>query len=238
MKILITGGSKGLGSAIVRQLLNDPDSQVYFTYYKSIDQAGEITNSNQNATAIYCDFNDRNSVEALADRLEELDIDMLVNNATVPFPKSHFYKSDPNLFLESFKINVLNTILITQSAIKIFRKKKQGRIITILSSAIMNKPPVGWAEYVANKNYLLSLSKSWATENIRYNISSNCVSPSFMLTDYNSDIDERVVEDMIKNHPLKKLLTVDEVASTVLFLITCSLHINGINISMNAGTDI
>lgn len=238
MNILITGGSKGLGSAIVRQLLTDADNHIYFTYYKSQDQANEITNNHINTSAIYCNFNDPDSVQQLVLKLAECDIDILINNATVAFDKNHFQKLDSNVFLDSFKINVLNTVKITQEVIKLLRKKKYGKIITILSSATINKPPVGWSEYVANKNYLLSLSKSWATENIRYNISSNCVSPSFMLTDYNSDVDERVIEDIVKTHPLKKLLTVEEVALTVEFLTSCSPHINGINIVMNAGQDL
>lgn len=238
MKILITGGSKGLGYAIVQQLLKNTDNHIYFTYYKSVKAADNIVEENNNVSAIFCNFNDDDSVKELTNQLEELDLDVLINNATVSFPKNHFHKLESNIFIDSFKINILNTIILTQAAIKVFRKKKQGKIISILSSAIMNRPPAGWSEYVANKTYLLSLSKSWATENIRFNISSNCISPSFMQTDYNNDVDERVVEDIIKNSPLKRLLTVEEVASAVEFLVTCSLHINGVNINMNAGADI
>ena len=238
MNILITGGSKGLGSAIVEQLSGKADNHVYFTYYQSLEQANVITKNHHNTTALYCDFNDPESVQELLVLLENLDIDVLINNATVSYEKNHFHKLGLNVFLDSFKVNILNTITITQELIKSFRKKKQGKIITILSAATINKPPAGWAEYVASKNYLRSLSKSWATENIRHNITSNCVSPSFMLTDYNSNVDERMIEDIVKTHPLKKLLTVKEVAFTVEFLTTCSAHINGVDIVMNAGQDL
>jgi 3-oxoacyl-[acyl-carrier protein] reductase len=238
MNILVTGGSKGLGAAIVKKLLTEPGNHIYFTYYQSSLSAREVEKQYPNVTPIYCDFNDDVTVQQLAKNIQELDIDILINTVAISFPKNHFHKVESNVFLESFKINILNTIVITQSAIKYFRKKKDGRIITILSSAILNKPPIGWSEYVANKNYLLSLSNSWATENISYNISSNCISPSFMLTDYNSDVDERVIEGIINSHPLKKLLTVDEVAFTVEFLTKCSKQINGININMNAGSSL
>ena len=238
MNILVTGGSKGLGSAIVKQLSANVENHVYFTYYKSLDQANQITKNHKNTSAIYCDFNDADSVKELILLLEKFDIDVLINNATVSYEKNHFHKLNPDVFQDSFKVNILNTVTITQELIKLFRKKKRGKIITILSSATINKPPAGWSEYVASKNYLLSLSRSWATENIRHNISSNCVSPSFMLTDYNSNVDERVIEDIVKTHPLKKLLTVEEVALTIEFLTSCSPHINGVNIVMNAGQDL
>ena len=65
---------------------------------------------------------------------------------------------------------LIPTILITQSVLNDFRKKKKGKIITILTSFLLNTPPIGASTYVANKAYLGSLVKSWATENIKFNI--------------------------------------------------------------------
>lgn len=78
-------------------------------------------------------------------------------------------------------------------------------------------PPIGSSTYIANKAYLEKLTKVWAIENSKFNITSNSISPSFMQTKLTSEIDERIIEQIISNHPLKKLLTVDEVAETVLF---------------------
>jgi len=100
---------------------------------------------------------------------------------------------------------------------------------------LLNTPPIGSAVYVANKAYLEKLTKVWASENAKFNISSNSVSPSFMQTNLTAGIDERVVEQIKENHPLKNLLTVDEVAETVSFLVNASNQINGIDIIINAG---
>ncbi len=143
-----------------------------------------------------------------------------------------------DVFNDGFRENVLPVIQITQQAIKQFRKKKFGKIITILSSAIINKPPVGWSEYAANKAYLLSMSKSWATENAAFNITSNCISPSLMLTNLTSDMDERLVETYEQNHPLKKALSTSEVAETVAYLVGATQQINGTNLIINSGTDV
>jgi NAD(P)-dependent dehydrogenase (short-subunit alcohol dehydrogenase family) len=99
-------------------------------------------------------------------------------------------------------------------------------------------PPIGTSVYIANKAYLEKLTKVWANENVKFNISSNSVSPSFMQTSLISDVDERVIEQMIENHPLKKILTVEEVAETVLFLISASSQINGVNLIINAAVHV
>lgn len=140
--------------------------------------------------------------------------------------------------MKSFQQNIIPTIRITQAFITQARKRKFGKIINIISSANINRPPIGWSEYVANKAYLLSLSKSWATENIKFNISSNAISPGFMLTSLTADTDERIVEQMTEAHPLKKLLTTKEVAETVEFYTRCSQQINGTNLVINAGNDL
>jgi 3-oxoacyl-[acyl-carrier protein] reductase len=91
---------------------------------------------------------------------------------------------------------------------------------------------------VANKNYLLSLSKSWAVENARHRITSNCISPSFMETDFTATTDARIIEQIKEAHPLKTLVTPDEVADAVLFFCHCSIHINGVNLPINAAEDL
>jgi NAD(P)-dependent dehydrogenase (short-subunit alcohol dehydrogenase family) len=152
--------------------------------------------------------------------------------------KKHFHKRSPEVFLNNFTYNILPTIKITQAAIKIFRKKKFGKIITVLTSYLKNKPPVGLSEYVASKSYLRSLSNSWATENIRFNITSNTISPSFMLTSLNSNEDSRIVDNLITSLPLKKLLTVEEVSQCLAFLLTATQQINGQDFLINQGTNL
>lgn len=238
MKILVTGGASGLGKEITSLLADKKDSVVYITYNKSVEEARAICSNHSNVHSIKCDFSNPDDLKKLTEKINEIELDILINNALGSFKKNHFHKLPPDSFVESFTNNILPVILITQNCILKFRKQKDGRIINILSSAIINTPPIGWSEYVAKKNYLLSLSKSWAVENAAFNITSNCISPSFMQTALNADIDDRLVEQMVQSHPFKKLLTPKEVADSVLFLCTCSKHINGINLVMNAAENI
>lgn len=235
MKILITGGSGGLGKGIVEYLALDKSNVIYFTYRSSIDSANELEGKYGNAHKLHCDFSDPVSVSSFLNEIESLEIDVLINNAATKFIQSHAHKSNVEDLMVSFQANVISTIRITQSVIKKFRSRKQGKIINILSSAVQSTPAIGWSEYIANKNYLLSMSNSWATENIRFNITSNCISPSFMLTDFNTDMDERLIEGMISKHPLKRVLSIDEVTPVVSFMLTASSFLNGQNIVLNAG---
>lgn len=238
MNILITGGASGLGKAITLKLAANPNDYIYFTYFKSNGISAELEKTYFNVKGIHVDFNNTESLANLLNTIEEIKLDVLINNALPINSVCHFHKADTADFLSSFQSNVLPVIKISQKAILVFRKAKFGKIITILSSAIINKPPIGWSEYVAEKNYLLSINKSIATENANFNITSNCVSPSFMQTELNSKVDERVVEDMIAKHPLKNILTTEETAETVAFLVSASQQINGSNIIINSGSDL
>ena len=238
MNILVTGGASGLGAAIVKALAKDNRNTVYFTFSKSLTAAKEIEAAYPNTKALSCDFTIQSSVDEFVNQLADFDIDILVNNACGPIHKEHFYKTDPNVFLNSFEHNVVPVLKIAQQALKTFRKKKSGKIINILSSAIVNKPPIGWAEYVANKSYLLAMSTIWATEGSKFNIASNSLSPTFMQTSLTSDTDERIIEQMIADHPMKRLLTTEEVANAVLFLVNADQQVTGKNFVIDAGTDI
>ncbi len=239
MKILITGGASGLGEAITRLLGSDTTNQVYFTYNTSLANADKIKREIPNTFPIKCDYKNEEEVTVLCEIISEIAPDVLINNAyTGSFIASYFHKTGADDFLNGFKVNVLPTILITKAAINSFRKQKKGKIITILTSALINTPPMGTSIYVANKAYLEELTKVWATENAKFNITSNSISPAFMLTPFTSALDERLIDQIKEAHPQKKLLEPEEVARTVQFLCCAGNQLNGVNIVLNAGTSI
>ncbi|MFT5248465.1 MAG: 3-oxoacyl-[acyl-carrier protein] reductase [bacterium] len=239
MNILITGGASGLGKAITEILAGNKNNTVYFTYSKSKEKAEEIKSFFENTISIKCDFSEPSELLSLQDRVKEMDLDVLINNAySGKINQMHFHKYPPIDFLKDFTDNIIPTITITQAAIKWFRKKKKGKIITILSSGLINVPPTGMSSYIANKAYLEKLTKCWANENSKFNITSNSVSPSFMKAALTDDFDDRIVEQMTLNHPNKKLITTNEVAESVMFLTKAGNHINGVDLLMNAGVNI
>ena len=239
MNILITGGASGLGEVITRNFAKNADNKVYFTYNASDAKAKAIQTDFSNAAGLRCNFKNAEDVASLQNKMSELKLDVLINNAYSGEPiKTYFHKIAVEDFATEFTDNLIPTIQITQAAIAAFRKKKSGKVITVLTSFLLNTPPTGSAVYLANKAYLASLVKTWATENGKYNVTSNSISPSFMLSGLTKDVDERVIEQMIENHPLKKLLTLQETADAVLFLANASSHLNGHDLVLNAGTNL
>lgn len=239
MNILITGGSSGLGRAIVEKASSIEENKVFFTYNSHVEIANAIMQNNNNIKAIHCNFCNDASVASFIAMIPSWNLDILVNNAYIGNPQGkHFHETRTEEFMNSFRINVLPLISITQKVLETLRQKRGGKIITILTSSLFDSPPIGYALYASNKAYIHQLCKSWSKEYIKYGITSNCISPNFMQTELTKDTDERLIEQMIKGHPLKRLLTIQEVAECVLFLMNASNQINGVNIPLNAGINI
>ena len=128
MNILITGGASGLGESITRILSKDPKNTIYFTYSNSELNAKKIELDFSNAFSIKCDFKNSSEVTGLVNKIDNLNIDVLINNAfTGNAIKTHFHKIPNEDFTLDFINNIVPTIRITQAVIACFRKKKRGK---------------------------------------------------------------------------------------------------------------
>lgn len=237
MNILVTGGASGLGLAITRHLL-EAGHKVHITYRSSADSAQALAKEQSSCRAYYCDFTDAGSVSELIAHMQSMDLDGLVNNALPTLNALQFQKTSVPSLVDSFQENVVPLLSITQAAIALFRKKKSGRIVTILTSYLVNKPPVGYSEYVANKAYIHSMSKSWAVENAKFNISSNCISPSIMKTGLTAEVDERLLEAAAISNPCGRLVEPSEVAALVNLMLSASPQLNATNMIVNGGENV
>lgn len=238
MNILVTGGTSGLGKATVELLAKD-GHQVYFSYLATDEfkvVAKEMETVYCNVQAIPLDFCDSKSVDEFCKTIKECSIDVLINSTYVGSPQTtYFHKIASEDMLYSFKINIIPTVRITQTVMEGMKKRRFGKIINILTEAVVGLPPMGYSIYAANKAYLMELSNVWNKEYTRYNITSNCILPAYMQTKF-TQVDERILEQMQQEHPLKKLLTVNEVAATIKFFVDASQQVNGVKLPINAGT--
>lgn len=214
MNYLVTGGTSGLGYCLVTKLAASPSNYVYFTYRNSSVLAKEIEANYPNTKGIVCNFNEADGLNTLIQEIPKMNLDVLINNAYSEPVAKHFIKLETAEILRDFEHNVLSTVRLGQACISEFRLNKRGQIITILSSYIVN-PPIGMSIYAAGKSYLLSMVKSWANENIKFNIVSTAISPSFMLTRMTEATDERVIEQIAAAHPLGRLTTPEEIVDVV-----------------------
>jgi NAD(P)-dependent dehydrogenase (short-subunit alcohol dehydrogenase family) len=234
MNIIITGGSSGLGKALVEECAASRDNHVVFTYHRHEDEAMALAGRFANVQAVAVDFCRTESVDYFVKMLSDIQVDVLINNAYSGNPQStHFYKTDVADFSKAFEWNVIPFIKITQACISGMRKRKFGKIINIITSYIMDVPPTGFSVYTATKAYLLQISKSISKECGRFNISSNCILPDYMQTNF-SKVEDFQIEQMKNAHPLKRLLEPDEVAQVVVMLMNASQQLNGVEIPINA----
>lgn len=238
MNILITGGTSGLGKATVELLVKD-GHQVYFSYLATEEftaVANEMEETYSNVKAVPLNFCETDSVDGFCNQMKVWNLDVLVNCTYVGKPQTtYFHKIAAEDFQKAFEMNIIPTVKITQAAIEVMKKKKFGKIINIITEAVMGLPPMGYTLYACNKAYLMKLSDVINKEYTRYNITSNCILPAFMQTNF-ATVDERILDQMQAEHPLKKLLTVDEVAQSVKYFVDASQQVNGVKLPINAGT--
>ena len=237
MNILVTGGASGLGLEIF-ETLSKAGHSVTFTYSKSEEQAEKNLLQFPKSKKFKCDFTDSKSVNAFIEEIGGMDLEVLINNALPSINAVQFQKTVIESLTESFNCNVIPVLKITQACITNFRKKKRGRIISILTSYLTNRPPIGYSEYVANKAYIHAMSKTWANENSKFGIIVNCISPSIMNTPLNKSVDERLLENLAINNPFGQLLAPSEVADIVNFLVSSPRQLNGCNLLINGGENV
>ncbi len=239
MNILITGGNSGLGRATVELLANK--HKIYFSYLpieECINDANEITRQYENTESLPLNFCEEESVNTFCEKIKTLNIDVLVNCAYAGKAQgTYFYKTPAEDFVKAFMYNVIPTIRITQTCIEGMRKRRYGKIINIITSYVMDTPPSGFSVYTATKAYLRQISKSISKEYARFNITSNCLLPEYMNTNFGK-VEDFQLQQMTEAHPLKQLLQPTEVAQIIDHIINSSQQLNGVEIPINAAQHI
>ncbi len=232
-KAVVTGGSSGIGKSIVEYLLH-AGYEVLFTYFSSHAAAKTITDQFPAAKSFCADLTKQDELQSFLRELESFQPDILVNSYyRGSFIAKYFHKTEFGDFSKEFENNILPTVAITQSCISIFRKKKWGRIVNILSSSLRS-PALGTGIYNANKAYLLQMSKQWSIENVKFGITSNCISPAFINTDFHKEMDERQKEIILEFYPLKEPLQPDDVANLVKMCLDSGVHFTGNHLFLDA----
>lgn len=232
-KVVLTGGSAGIGKEINLFLLRK-GYEVLFTYRNSGKIAKEITDQFPGAKSYQIDFKKPEEMEAFRAEILNFKPQILINNYySGTFIDTYFHKTDSAKFLADFESNVVPTLEITKACILVFRKEKFGRIINILSSS-MKSPAMGTSVYNANKAYLLQMNKSWAMENVKFGITCNSISPSFIPTDFHKNMDERLQENILSAYALKENLQSSDIANLINLCIESGAHFNGNHLFLDA----
>ena len=218
-RALVTGGSRGIGAAIVRRLASE-GADVAFTYLSNEEQANQVVQTTRalgvKSLAIHTDSSDATAVVAAVERtVSELGgIDILINNAgiAVVAPLDEFRLED---FDRTLSVNVRAVFVAVQAAAR--HMKEGGRIINIGSCNAERMPFVGGAVYAMSKSALVGLVKGLARDLGARGITINNVQPGPVDTDMNPSGSD-FAKTLIPLMALPRYASGDEIASLVAYL--------------------
>ncbi|MGD0769720.1 MAG: 3-oxoacyl-[acyl-carrier-protein] reductase [Tepidisphaeraceae bacterium] len=216
---VVTGGSRGIGAAIVRRLAGDGLHVVALArnLEKLQQVCAEAVAAGGAAEPVVCDIADPKAlaaaVEGAAERLGRIDV--LVNNAGITKDGLLLRMEDED-FDSVIATNLKGAFVAIRAAVRPMIRAKGGRIINISSvSGVAGN--AGQANYAASKAGLIGLSKSVAKELAGKNITCNVVAPGFIVSDMTDVLSEQIKEGVKNFIPLKRFGMAQEVAAVVSF---------------------
>lgn len=235
---IVTGAAQGIGKAIALTLAREGAALVLgdINLSKAQEVAGEIQGLGGRALACKVDVSSPEEAQALIDSCsKELGrVDILVNNAGVTRDGLvlRMKKEDWDLVLN---INLTGAFLCCKAAARPMTKQRQGRIINI-ASVVGLMGNAGQANYAASKAGVIGLTKSLAKELASRSVTVNAIAPGFIDTDMTRVLPQEVKEAMLRQVPLSRWGTVQDVANCVRFLASAGAsYMTGQIISVNGG---
>lgn len=232
---IVTGGSRGIGEAIVRKLAS-LHSSVALIYQGNKERAEAVAKDCQTAYGVKCLAYqaDVSSFECVKKVINSIKtdfgrVDILVNNAGITRDGLVAMMRECD-FDDVIATNLKGAFNMIRHATPLLLRAGGGKIINISSvSAIMGN--AGQVNYSASKAGVIGLTKSVARELAGRNITCNAVAPGFIQTEMTQDFNPEKLSGII---PLKRMGTVEDVAEAVAFL-ALSSYITGVVLKVDGG---
>jgi 3-oxoacyl-[acyl-carrier protein] reductase len=236
---VVTGGSRGIGRAIVVRLA-EQGADVVFSYRDNATAAADTVAAvealGRKAIAHQGDVADPASAESLVKAALEAfgKVDILVNNAGIT-RDDLIMRMSVDAWREVLETNLFGAFYTTKAVTRPMLKAKGGRIINI-TSASGQAGQTGQANYSAAKAGLIGLTKATARELASRGITANAVAPGFVLTELTRDLPEPLQAQITAATPLGRFGTADEIANAVAFLASDeAAYITGQVLAVNGG---
>jgi len=226
-RAIVTGGTRGIGRAIVKELATKTCCGVLFSdvafIYNSCDECvDELRNEIDNPDAqIHAFKADASSYQEALDTVEMAveklgGVDILVNNAGITRDNLLLRMSEEE-FDSVINVNLRSVFNYTKAVMKYMIRQKYGRIINISSVVGLIGNP-GQANYAASKAGVIGFTKAVARELASRNITVNAVAPGFIETEMTNKLNDKQKESLLQNIPLNRLGKPEDVAKLVAFL--------------------
>ena len=233
-KILITGATGGIGNALTKKFIS-LGGTVLGTGTKS-EKLDKIKKENPDIKIKKFDISEHSRIEEFIDdvTLELGGLDILVNNAGINNDNLSLRLKDDE-WKRVIDLNLTSTFLLSKHAIKKMLKSKFGRVVNI-TSVVGHTGNAGQSNYAATKAGIIGMSKSLAIEYAKKNITINCVSPGFIVSDMTMNIADKVKLYLTSRIPMGKLGTGEDVSNCVAFLSSNEAsYVTGETIHVNGG---
>ena len=236
---LVTGGSRGIGRAIVKALAAE-GAKVAFVYHgnqaaaESLGQ--EVVQAGGTALAMQADVANSETVQQCIERLQQDwgRLDILVNNAGI-IRDDLLVRMDPEAWNSVIQTNLGGVFNFCRAVAYPMMKQRHGRIINISSIAADHVNP-GQTNYAASKGAINSFTRALAVELASRNVTVNAVAPGFIETDMSAAIRNKAGDAIKKLVPMRRLGQPEDIARVVVFLAGPeSAYITGQIITVDGG---
>lgn len=236
-KFFVTGGSRGIGAAIVQTLANC-GAQVAFTYSTNEVRALQVFKSLKGTGHLMLQMNVAvlSEVDSTVEKVLEhfKNIDGVVNNAGITKDQL-LLRMKPEDFEQVINTNLNGVFYVTKAFSKVMLKARRGSFVNI-SSVIGSTGNAGQANYAASKGAVEAFTKSVALELASRGIRANCIAPGYIKSDMTSALNEDQLNALNDKIPLGRAGEAQEVASSVAFLLSdLSTYITGQTLHVNGG---
>jgi 3-oxoacyl-[acyl-carrier protein] reductase len=236
---LVTGAGRGIGKSLAICLAEEGANVVVNdTDLKSAQETeDEIKATGRKALAIKADVSDRRQVTEMVDIVVKVfeRIDILVNNAGI-FSSTLLDSMTDDEWDRIMKVNLKGVFICSQVVMQVMKEQRSGKIVNVASMAGKVGGLFAGAGYAASKAGVICLTKSLAKQLAPYGVTVNAVAPGIIDTEMTRDWPKSVKEEFLKQIPLGRLGTPEEVAKTILFLVSDGAnYITGVTIDVNGG---
>ena len=238
--IIITGANGGIGFEVIK-LLAKQNAKLILLYHENSEKIEKLKSDLGDTCYIEIKKVDLTNEKELDDImnsiLEKHSIDIFIHSPAYPIQHKAITNMSWSDFQKQFDLQTKSFLQISKLIIPHMKSQKFGKIISILTSYVVGKPPNGITDYIVGKYSLLGLTKCMATELGSFGVRANSVSPSIVNTPLTDPLPSKLKEITKSQIPLEnRLAEPSEVAEVILFLCEDgSNYITGENILVTGG---
>lgn len=234
---LITGGANGIGLATAERFAKEGATLILWDVADKGNEVAERLQKNGcdvmfQKVSVTDDGEVQKAVAAAHGRFKRIDI--LINNAGITKDRT-LLKMSKQEWDDVIAVNLTGVFNCTQAVAPIMKEQNYGRIVSA-SSNVAIRGNFGQTNYVATKSAIIGMTKVWAMELGRYNITVNCIAPGFITTAMTDLMPEEVRKQTIPHIPLGHWGVPDDIANGYLYLASDeAAFVSGICLTIDGG---